>query len=142
VLAAPILLTLALAPADAPMSPPDAAVSDAGELQGEWEVVAAYFDLENKSRGYKGSRWRFAGRCVVHIDASGWLLPPYLVHVDPSAEPPATDTVMSYGLPARGIYRRSGDVLIWADEWWSGCRPSSFEPAEGFVVWTLRRVKK
>jgi hypothetical protein len=33
---ASLLLAAALAPADAPTPPPDAAVSDAGELQGEW----------------------------------------------------------------------------------------------------------
>jgi len=38
-LPAPLLLAAVLAPADAPTPPPHATVSDAGELQGEWEVV-------------------------------------------------------------------------------------------------------
>jgi len=40
--ALPLLLTLACASDPAPL--PDAAVSDAGELQGEWAVVSVSID--------------------------------------------------------------------------------------------------
>jgi hypothetical protein len=59
-LTASLLLALTLAPADAP-TPPDAAVSDAGELQGEWEIVRVSFNGNDETPLFKGDRWVFAG---------------------------------------------------------------------------------
>jgi len=55
---------------------------------------------------------------------------------------PTIDLTTSRGEVRRGIYRRAGDELIWATNQSSGPQPSSFDPAPGIVVWTLRRVRK
>jgi len=61
-LTAPLLLAAALAPADAPTTPPDAAVSDAGDLQGEWEVVEVNSDRRDLTFSCKGQR-RYLSAC-------------------------------------------------------------------------------
>jgi uncharacterized protein (TIGR03067 family) len=142
-LSAPLMLALALAPADAPTPPPDCTVSDAGELQGEWEVVSMVQGRQDFSSVTKGDHMVFAGPSVLHRDTAGrlkghrgWL------RVDPAADRPHADLVYPPGDRRPGIYLRSGDQLSWAWGQDQGARPSSFEPAEGVMVWTLRRVKK
>jgi hypothetical protein len=69
-LTAPLLLAAILAPADAPTPPPDAAVSDAGELQGEWEVVSLWIGYFDVSGQFRGDRWQFSGTVAVRFVAS------------------------------------------------------------------------
>ena len=143
-LSAPLLLTLALAPADAPASPPDAAVSDAGELQGEWEVVSAFTQGGDSTAGFKGDHFRFAGASVVYSPLPGGPRKPSGIHVTLTADPPAIDreAVDGPGTSQLGIYRRAGDELVWAFDVSGNGRPSTFEPASGVILWTLRRVGK
>jgi uncharacterized protein (TIGR03067 family) len=138
-----LLLALVLAPADAPKPPPDAAVSDAGELQGEWEVVAMVANREDFSSVMKRGRMVFTGPGVLHRDTAGRLVGQAdSVWVDPAADPPHADMVFSDGGRRPGIYLRSGDNLLWAWGEFHRSRPSSFDPAPGVTVWTLRRVMK
>jgi hypothetical protein len=138
-LTAPLLLTLALAPADSRTPPPDAAVSDAGELQGEWEVVSARGWQVNLTHNFKGDLWVFSGPSAVCTTPLGLLLRRgpdgrIAVEANPAAEPPTIND---------GVYRRTGDVLLWAQSTEVyGRRPTSLDPAPGVVVWTLRRVRK
>jgi uncharacterized protein (TIGR03067 family) len=141
-LAAPLLLALALVPADAPTPPPDAAVSDAGDLRGEWEVVGCIINGGDETSQFKGDSWRLTATSAVRLDATQGQEYRADVRVGPAADPPAIDLTNSRGQVRRGIYRRAGDELIWAMNQSSGPRPSSFDPALGVVVWTLRRVKK
>ena len=142
-----LVLVMTLAPADAsppvdgPPPPSAVTVNDAGELQGQWEVVGCVEGRKDQSHRYKGGRWRFTGMSLV-IDAKVGIKGSHDIQVDPYCDPPAVDQVMLHGLPLAGIYRRFGDELIWAEERTTRERPASFEPVEGFVVWTLRRVKK
>jgi hypothetical protein len=140
--AAPLLLAAALAPADAPTPPPDAAVSDAGELQGEWEVVSAVIDRVDETRLFAGDRWRFTATSAARLDAVQGREYRSGVRVSAAADTPAIDITTSRGEALRGICRRAGDELIWVMDRGSGRRPSSFDPAPGVEVWTLRRVKK
>jgi uncharacterized protein (TIGR03067 family) len=146
-LTAPLLLALALAPADAPAPPdgplpPDAAVYDAGELQGEWEVVSLVYDGQDVTKAVKGDRWRFAGTTAVRIDAIHGKAGQSDVQVNPAAVPPTIDRKEELDDEVhRGVYRRTGDQLVWALIY-RGRQPSSFEPAPGVLLWTLRRVKK
>ena len=65
------------------------------------------------------------------------------VRVDPYRSPSQVDEVRENGRIDRGVYRRVGDEVLWAESTRpSGPRPSSFDPAPGVMVWTLRRVKK
>jgi uncharacterized protein (TIGR03067 family) len=142
VFTASLLLAAALAPADGPTPPPDAAVSDAGELRGEWEVVGCVVGESDESELFKGHSGRFAGTSALRIDATQGTEYRADVRVHPAADTPAIDLTTSRGEVRRGIYRRAGDELIWVMARGGGPRPSSFDPAPGVVVWTLRRVKK
>jgi uncharacterized protein (TIGR03067 family) len=139
-----LLLTLALAPADAPAPPPDAAVSDAGELQGEWEMVALVISGRDKTHNYKDTRWVFTGSSVRATDGIGLdlLAHPLTVRVDTSFDPPHIEMASETGARSLGIYRRAGDELLWAYYLSGERRPFTFEPAPGVYLWTLRRVKK
>ena len=137
-LTAPLLLAAALAPADAPTPPPDAAVGDARELQGEWEVVGCIINGGDETSLYKGERWTFAGPAAQRTRAN-----PYEVRADPSARPMTLDLTTRSGKVRRGICRLSGDEMLWVNGFMrGGGRPSSFDPASGVIVWTLRRVRK
>jgi uncharacterized protein (TIGR03067 family) len=143
-LTASLLLAAALAPADAPTPPPDAAVSDAGELQGEWEVVSAFTQGRDSTAGFKGDHFRFAGTTVVYIPLPGGPRKPSGVHVNLTADPPAVDRegVNGPGTRQLGIYRRTADELVWAFDVSGDGRPTSLEPTRSVLLWTLRRVKK
>jgi uncharacterized protein (TIGR03067 family) len=141
-LTASLLLAAALAPADAPTPPPDAAVSDASDLRGEWEVVGCVVGERDESELFKGDSWRFTGPSAVRIDATQGSEYQADVRINPAADTPAIDLTTSRGEVRRGIYRRAGDELIWVMDRGSGRRPSSFDPAPGVEVWTLRCVKK
>jgi hypothetical protein len=93
---------------------------------------------------FKGDIWRFTGASAVRIDAQQGQEYRADVRINPAADTPALDLTTSRGEVHRGIYRRAGDELLWADGGLRGNerRPSSFEPAPGVTVWTLRRVKK
>jgi len=142
-LAAPLLLALTLAPADAPTPPPDAAGSDAGELQGEWEMVSCVLNGRDRSRRLGATRWVVVGSSHRVVYAAGPPGLPAAVRVDASRSPCEVDDSQQDGRIDRGIYRRTGDELHWADSLLRNApRPSSFDPAPGVVVWTLRRVRK
>jgi uncharacterized protein (TIGR03067 family) len=143
-LAAPLLLALALAPADAPTPPPDAAVSEAGELQGDWEVVAHHHGAADRTAEFKGFRWVFAGASARLVSPAGGTLRPLNVRADAARRTSEADDPFAPDCPPqRGIYSRSGDALLWAmGVPGASGRPSSFDPAPGVIVWTLRRVKK
>jgi uncharacterized protein (TIGR03067 family) len=151
-LTAPLLLALTLAPADAPTPPdgppPPAAVrvEDAGELQGEWEIVAVIRDGDDLTLLFEGRPFVFYyGRAGTGREA--WTEFP--LAVDPAADPPAID-LKPWGLRRvrgveRGIYRRSGATLVVAyQEKINGSRPTVFEShaGSGVSLSTLRRVKK
>jgi uncharacterized protein (TIGR03067 family) len=143
-----LMLAVTLAPADA-SAPPDGPpppsavmVSDAGELQGEWEIVSCVVGKSDESELFKGDRWRFAGTSAVRIDATQGQEYRADLRVNPAADTPAIDLTTSRGEVCFGIYRRTGDELIWVMDRGSGRRLSSFEPAPSVEVWTLRRVKK
>jgi uncharacterized protein (TIGR03067 family) len=148
-LTAPLLLTLALTPADAsapPDGPPPPAavrVSDAGELQGTWEVVGCVNGAISLTAKYRGGKWVFTGPTAVRFDGNGGRVVGVSVRVDPTSEPLQIDAASEDGFLSVGVYRRAGDELLWAvDVSGDGRRPSSTEPASGVWVWTLRRVKK
>jgi hypothetical protein len=133
--AAALVLVMTLAPADASAPPPDAAVSDAGELQGEWEVVSALSGKGDETRLYQGDRWAFSG-----ARGRGPLSGKAAAPLSLWCSPPRADLVCGGRTVRRGIYRRAGDGWVWGDP--DGPEPSSFEPAPGHLVLTLRRVKK
>jgi uncharacterized protein (TIGR03067 family) len=136
-----LLLAVTLAPADAPTPPPDAAVSDAGELQGEWEVVEVNSDRRELTFSCKGQRWVFAGMSYQIFVATGRAFALRTIRVDVAHDPSAFDEMCLDMPPLLCIYRRSGDDLVLV-QGSPARRPSSFDPAPGVVVWTLRRVKK
>ena len=140
--AAPLLLAAMFAPADAPTPPPDAAVSDAGELQGTWEVVRVFFAGNDATSLFEGDRWAFAGESATFIPAKLGPVKTAAVRADPTAATPAADRGRPNGTFSPGIYRRGGDELLWAVDLAGYGRPTSFEPTPGVSVWTLRRVKK
>ena len=138
---AALLLTLALAPADAPTPPPEAAVSDAGELQGEWEVVSMFTQHGDMTRAFKGGRWIFAGMTLRLVSPKGSGLGPYALHIKPY-DPSEVEYVDERCKCFADYYRRAGDVLLCATCTNGKGKPPSFDPAPGVEVWTLRRVKK
>jgi hypothetical protein len=126
-----LLLAAAMAPADAPTTPPAAAVSDAGELQGEWEICSRVEVGGNRPELFKGDRFVFDGPGVRMCNAVGRVPSPLLsVRVDAASDPPFVDLVWPDGSRCRSAYRRTGDELVWT---WD---------QNGVVVWTLRRVRK
>jgi hypothetical protein len=126
-LAAPLLLALTLAPADA-STPPDGPprqdavrVEDAGELQGEWEIVSFIQNGDDRTTNFKGDRWVIAGTSLRLANSAGRVYHTTDVRRDNYSSP----TEVGY----RAVYRRAGDYLLW-----------ELEP--GVALWTLRRVKK
>jgi uncharacterized protein (TIGR03067 family) len=147
-LTAHLLLALTLAPADAP-APPDAppppdavSVADAGELQGEWEVVACVYGGRNTTASFRGDRWVFVGASFRIVSRVGPASGPSTIRVDAAHEPPEVDDVTQDGKIGQGIYRRTRDELVWSAGEKGQPRPSSFQPAAGVFLWKLRRVKK
>jgi uncharacterized protein (TIGR03067 family) len=140
-LTASLLLALTLAPADAPSPPPDAAVSDAGELQGEWEIESVFISKKDETRLYQGDRWVFVGSSHWIIEATGQATRPTTVRVDAGRGPSEVEVAYQGGKNDRGIYHRIGDELLWAEGGAAG-RPSAFELAEGVIVWRFRRLRK
>jgi hypothetical protein len=100
---------------------------------------------EDASHMYKGFRWVVAGSSHRIVDAAGVPALPMSVYVAADRSPPEVDEVdeVNRDYPTyRAVYRRNGDVLRWAES--KGVerpRPTSFDPARGVTVWTLRRVK-
>jgi uncharacterized protein (TIGR03067 family) len=137
-LLAALLPADATVPVDAPPPPAAVCVEDAGELQGEWEVVACVISEADCSRILKDERWAFRGTSACSRGGNRG----YEVRADPSAGPATLDAISASGCVRRGVYRRTGDELLWALGMAAGNRPSSFEPARGVTVWTLRRVMK
>jgi hypothetical protein len=142
----PLLLLASLLPADAsapvdgPPSPSAVQVSDAGELQGEWEAVECFFGLREVSADVRGYRWSFTGPSAHFVDERG--VPQFdlwEIRVSLYSGSPHIDGA-SDGRWRRGVYRRTGDELLWASSW--AGQPSSFDPAPDVLLWTLRRVKK
>jgi hypothetical protein len=138
----PLLLSLTVAPADAPTPLPDAAVSDAAELRGEWEIVGCNDGGIDRSVRFKGWRMLFVGESVYLRDAGEGAELLGMVRADPSADPPRIDVTAPEGVLHRTAYRRGGDAVFWAWGRVGGPLPSSFEPAENVTVWTLRRLKR
>jgi len=133
----------ASAPVDAPPSPPDAAVSDAGELQGTWEVVSVFVGKVDESEWYKGDRFRVTGTTAVLIDAKRGPISLSEIQVNPAADRPTINKAKSDdGIVYLGIYRRTADGLVWAIGLNGVGRPASFDPARNVMIYTLRRVKK
>ena len=149
-MAALLLLTLALAPADAPAPPdgpppPDAVrVEDAGELQGTWEIVKLTTGKTNRTAEYKAFLWEFDGASARLVSRSGSVCRRLIVRVDATrCTSEAVDLNAEDGHNQRGVYRRTGDVLLWAvDATGEGRRPTGFDPSPEVRLWTLRRVKK
>jgi uncharacterized protein (TIGR03067 family) len=130
-LTASLLLAAALAPADAPTHPPDAGVSDAGELQGEWEVVSVYEGKDDKSAGFKGDRWVIAGETFQAINAGGRpKTPKNALRVDAGCCPFRFDVTYWDDSSSFGMGRRAGDELLLAFARPGHNLPASFEPAE------------
>jgi uncharacterized protein (TIGR03067 family) len=148
--AAALVMVMVLLPADAPASPdgpPPAAavrVEDSTELQGRWEVVGCVVNGRDTKGWYKGDKWVFAGSLAVMTDVNGMRqYVQWSVRADPIPNPSHIEIVVEDGVMSRrGIYRRSGDDLLWAYDVSGIRRPSSFEPAPEVWVWTLRRVRK
>jgi uncharacterized protein (TIGR03067 family) len=148
--AAALVMVMALLPADAsapvdgPPLPSAVKVEDAGELQGEWEVLSVFVGKRDESGAVKRDRWRFVGVSAVVVGATQGPRGQSNLHVNPATDPPMIEREMLDGRIFLGIYRRTSDELLWADGGLKGNepRPSSFEPAPGVFVWTLRRVKK
>jgi uncharacterized protein (TIGR03067 family) len=143
-----LLLLASLLPADASASvdgPPSASlamVEDATELQGTWEVVGCFGGTLDWTESFKGNRWVFSGVSARLVGRSEGLVKPRTFRVNAASCPAAIDSVDEDGDPSPGIYRRTGDELRWADGGMVSGLPSSFEPADGVIVWTLRRVRK
>jgi len=142
-----LLLTLALAPADgcaAPDGPPPPAavrVEDLSELQGEWEVVSVV-------RGGvavlppKGERWSVTGHRFKRANATGQQFQDPALSVDIYSDSQGiVEAECRSGFGGPFVYRRAGDVLLWAMHA-SGGGPLTFEPGPGVTIRTLRRVKK
>ncbi len=147
-LTAPLLLALTLVPADVstpPDGPPPPAavrVEDAGELQGTWEVVGCFFGTIDALDDFKGDRWVFAGTSARLFKSTGFVSHPSKIRVDATRNPYEIDETNQDGFFGPGIYRRTGDELLWAEEAADRSRPRSFAHAPGVAVWTLRHVKK
>ena len=139
--ALPLLLALAFG-SDTAAAPPDAAVRDAGELQGEWEVVSVFYGDADSTNLFNGDRWVFAGTSAIFIETNRGPGSRTGVRADPTAGTPTIDRERPDGSISRGIYRRIGDVLVWAQGPEGGRRPASFAPGNAVYLWTLRRVKK
>jgi uncharacterized protein (TIGR03067 family) len=143
-----LLLLAALAPADAsapvegPPAPSAVMVEDAGEVQGTWEIVSVFLGTDDHSSGYRGDRFVFVGTTFQAIKAGGNAFISVTFRVDAARYPPAIDIMAEEGQARLAIYRRTDDKLLWAWAVKGGPRPSSFDPAPGVMVWTLRRVKK
>jgi len=137
-----LLLAATLASADAPTPPPDTAVSDAGELQGQWEVVSVFYGNADSTNLFNGDRWVFAGTSAIFIETKRGPGSRTGVRADPTAGTPTIDRERPDGSINRGIYRRIGDVLVWAQGPEGGRRPASFAPGNAVYLWTLGRVKK
>jgi hypothetical protein len=138
-----LLLTLALAPADAPTPPPDAAVSDAGELQSEWELVSCVVNGREKVREYRGFRWVFSGSSAAFVHSSGSVCRRLALRVDAGRRATDADNLAAGDRrPQLGVYLRAGDELLWAEGALGGERPPAVEPAPDVRLWTLRRAKK
>jgi uncharacterized protein (TIGR03067 family) len=91
---------------------------------------------------FGGDRWLFTEMSDVRVHANRDPPSAGVLQVNPSANPQTIDRAKRDGSRRHGVYRVVGDELVWAwDEGGVG-RPSSFDPAEGVIVWTLRRVKK
>jgi uncharacterized protein (TIGR03067 family) len=131
---APLLLAALLAPADAPTPPPDAAVSDAGELRGEWEGVRVFFGGNDATSLFDGDRWAFAGGSATFIPAKRGPVRTMAVRADPTAATPTIDRGRTDGTFSPGVYRHGGDELLWAVDLAGYGRPTSFEPTPGVSV--------
>jgi len=148
--AAALILVMALAPADAsapvdgPPAPSAVAAVDICELQGAWDVVACTVGGRDQLPLFWGHRWVFTGSAVRSLDATGrQAIPSDAFWADPTCSPARLDLPASGDIRLRrGIYRRVGDQLLWAWTCSDDGPPTSFDPAPGVVVWTLRRVKK
>jgi uncharacterized protein (TIGR03067 family) len=117
-------------------------VEDAGELQGEWEVISCRVGRTDYTAFFEGDRWVFSGPSAGLIDVNGVrYVGSTSFRVDLSFNPPHIDAAHEDGSRGRGVYRRTGDVLEWVEDA-DGGRPPSFDPAAGVYLWTLRRVKK
>jgi hypothetical protein len=118
-------------------------VSDAGELQGEWEIVALSIDNKDWSRGFRGGRWVVVDFSHRFVDSAGVPWQPMTNRVDASRSPCEVDELHQDGRIERGIFCRTGDELQWTEGILLGSlRPASCDPAPGVAVWTLRRVTK
>ena len=114
---------------------------DARELQGEWEVVSCNCGSVNRDdKQFKSMRWMFAGTSRRVVTSRGVVYGPDTIRVDASRDPSEVDAMNKRQWEVISTYRRTGDVFVWA-EWERGRKPSSFEPAPGAYLWTLRRVK-
>jgi uncharacterized protein (TIGR03067 family) len=146
--AAALVLVMTLAPADAsapPDGPPPASsvrVEDATELQGTWEVVGCFGGTLDWTESFKGNRWVFAGLSARLVGPAEGLDKPRTFRVNAANCPAIIDSVDIEGFPCPGIYRRTGNELLWADGGMASGLPSSFDQATGVILWTLRRVKK
>jgi uncharacterized protein (TIGR03067 family) len=135
-------LLLALACASDPTPAPDAAVNDAGDLHGEWLVVGCNDGGTDRSPRFKGWRIEFAGASAYMLDDAGGGGLLGSVRADPTAHPRRIDVTAPEGVLHRTAYLRAGDALFWAWGRVDGPPPSSFDPAPGVNLWTLRRVRK
>ena len=102
-----------------------AAVSDAGQLRGEWEVIGCIINGGDETSLYMGDRWAFAGPAAQRNGSN-----PYEVRADPSARPMTLDLTTRSGKVRGGTYRLSGAEMRWVvGHLLQGGRPPSFEPA-------------
>jgi hypothetical protein len=86
----------------------------------------------------------FAGASARFVNSRGLVCRLLALRVDPAlGTSDADDLHTGDARPQLGVYRRTGDELLWAvDAADEGRRPTSFEPTAGAWLWTLRRVKK
>jgi hypothetical protein len=84
----------------------------------------------------------FVGASAYLCDAAGGAELLGNVRADSAADPRRIDVAVPEGVLRRTAYRRDGYELTWAWGRAAGPLPSSFDPAPGVTVWTLRRVKK
>jgi uncharacterized protein (TIGR03067 family) len=128
---------------DGPPPPSAVTVDDLGDWQGEWEVVSWIVMGRDKAAVYKGGRLVFVGPSARVIETTtGRIFSSTTLRVDAAACPATIDERCESGRRRLGIYRRVGDELLWADANPGEPRPSSFEPADGVLLWMLRHVKK
>ena len=141
-LVASLLPADASAPVDGPPPPSSVTVEDATALQGTWEVVGCFGGTLDWTESFKGNRWVFSGGSCRLVGRSEALVKPRTFRVNAAARPAMIDSVDSEGFPSPGIYRRTGDEILWADGGMVSGLPSSFEQANGVILWTLHRVSK